>query len=136
MSDVGCESRKTRQDWYSGRMNEQEMKARTKAFALRVIRLVEALPASRTSDVIGRQLLRAGTSVGANYRAVRRAKSKADFLNKLTIVEEESDESAYWMELLADSGVVKPKRLEELLKEANEITAIVVATARTTRRKQ
>ena len=117
-------------------MNEHEMKSRTKAFALRVIRLVESLPTNRTSDVIGRQLLRAGTSVGANDRAVRRAKSTADFINKLTIVEEESDESAYWMELLADSGTVKPKLLAPLLKEADEITAIIVAPARTARRKK
>lgn len=110
------------------------MKARTKAFALRVIRLVESLPTSKTSDVIGRQLLRAGTSVGANYRAVRRAKSTADFINKLTIVEEEADESAYWMELLADAGVVPTRRLEGLLKEADELTAIVVAAARTARK--
>lgn len=134
MSDV--KRQRATDHWYSDGMDEREMKSRTKAFALRVIRLVESLPPSRTSDVIGRQLLRAGTSVGANYRAVRRAKSKADFINKLTIVEEESDESAYWMELLIDSDIVKPQRLEPLLNEADEITAIIVATARTARRKK
>jgi four helix bundle protein len=116
-------------------MTPEEMKARTKAFALRVVKLVEALPRTRTADVLGRQLLRAGTSVGANYRAVRRAKSKADFINKLVIVEEEADESAYWLELLADAGVIKPSQLAPLTKEANELTAIVVATIRSTKAK-
>lgn len=109
-------------------MTPDEMRARTKAFALRVIRVTEALPASRMGDVIGRQLLRSGTSVGANYRAVRRAKSKADFVNKLRITLEEADESAYWMELLIESETMSESRLRDLLNEANELTAILVAT--------
>ncbi len=142
MWDVGClmwdvfEKEMRGPAWYSDAMDEHEMKARTKAFALRVIRLVEALPKNRTCDVIGKQLIRAGTSVGSNYRAVRRAKSTADFLNKLRIVEEEADESADWMELLIESNSIKATRLAGLLQEADEITAIVVATASTTKRRR
>jgi four helix bundle protein len=115
-------------------MNEQEMKDRTKAFALRVIRLVDSLPTKRSADVIGRQLLRSGTSVGANYRSCRRARSSAEFLSKLGTVEEESDETSYWLELLAEANLVPPKRLCALLDESNQITAIVVATIRAARR--
>ncbi|WP_153558046.1 four helix bundle protein [Roseimaritima sediminicola] len=114
-------------------MDEQAFKQRTKAIALRVIKLVEALPASSTSDVIGRQLLRSATSVGANYRAVCRAKSSADMINKLRIVEEEADESGYWLELIGESGLMPRERLSELLKEFDEITAMVVASQKTIR---
>jgi four helix bundle protein len=112
-------------------MNEDAMKARTKAFALRVIKVTESLPATRAADVIGKQLLRSATSVGANYRASRRARSRADFVNKLGIVEEEADESAYWLELLVESGVVPQDKLVELMRECDEITAIIVASTRT-----
>lgn len=81
-------------------MKADEMKQRTRVFALRVIRLVEALPKTRTAEVLGKQLLRCGTSVGANYRASCRAKSQADFIAKMGIVEEEADEAIYWIELL------------------------------------
>lgn len=117
-------------------MTRDEMKARTRTFALRVIRLVEALPSTRTADTLGRQLLRSGTSVGANYRAACRAMSTADFIHKLGTVEEEADESAYWMELLAESETMSARRLAPLLQECNEITAIVVATIRTTKAKR
>jgi len=85
-------------------VNEEEMKQRTKQFALRVIKLVAALPKSREADVIGRQLLRSATSVGANYRSACRARSKADFISKIGIVEEESDESLYWLELIMENA--------------------------------
>src|SRR5947207_15435942 len=85
-------------------MDNDDLRPRTKAYALRVIRLVESLPRNRTADVIGKQLLRSATSVGANYRAACRAKSPADFTAKMGIVEEEADESLYWMELLIESG--------------------------------
>src|ERR1043165_6934311 len=98
-------------------MSPDEMRARTKAFALRVIRLTEALPPTRAGDVIGRQLPRSATSVGANYRASRRAKSKADFISKLGTVEEEADECAYWLEVIVEAGLVKPARLKPLMKE-------------------
>ena len=115
-------------------MDKEELKRRTKQFALQVVRLVEALPRGRTADVLGRQLLRSGTSVGANYRAACRAKSTADFIAKMGIVEEESDESVYWMELLVEAGIVKAEQLESLMKEGNEILAITVASINTARK--
>lgn len=113
--------------------NNEELKARTKAYALRVIMLVEALPQHRTAEVIGRQLLRAATSVGANYRAACRAKSTADFIAKMGIVEEEADECLYWMELLIDSGLLPHSRLTELMAEGNALVAIVVTSIKTAR---
>ena len=115
-------------------MTIYDMKARTRDFALRVIRLVESLPKGRAADIIGRQLLRADTSVGANYRATQRAKSRADFINKLVIVEEEADECGYWLELLVSAGIIKPALLKELSKECDELTAIVVAMIKTAKR--
>lgn len=115
-------------------MDKEELKWRTKQFALRVVQLVEALPRGRTADVLGRQLLRSGTSVGANYRAACRAKSTADFIAKMGIVEEESDESVYWMELLVEAGIVKAEQLESLMKEGNEILAITVASINTAKK--
>jgi four helix bundle protein len=112
-------------------VDENLFKKRTKQLALRFIKVVEALPKSRTADVIGRQLLRSGTSIGANYRAACRGKSTADVIAKMRIVEEEADESAYWMELLIESGLVPEARLSELLKETNEIVAMTVASIRT-----
>ena len=116
-------------------MNANEMKIRTKSFALRIIKLVNLLPKGRASDVIGRQLLRSGTSVGANYRAACRAKSPADFINKMAIVEEEADESIFWMELLVDSGLVNEQRIKDLMVEANEVLAITVASINTSRKR-
>ena len=115
-------------------MKEKDLKKRTKEFALRIIRLVEALPKGRVSDVIGRQLLRSGTSVGANYRSSCRARSKADFISKMGIVEEESDESHYWMELLVEAGIVQITKLESLMKEADEILAIIVSSIKTAKK--
>ena len=114
-------------------MTQDEMKARTKKFALRVIRLVESLPDTKTANVIGNQLLRSGTSVGANYRAACRAKSTADFISKLSIVEEENDESIYWMELLIESETVKENLLVNLMKEADEILSIIVSSIKTSK---
>jgi four helix bundle protein len=117
-------------------MNQEEMKRRTKQFALRIIRLVESLPRGRTADVIGNQLLRSGTSVGANYRAACRAKSNADFISKMGTVEEETDESLYWMELLIEAEIVKSDSLESLMDEADELLAITVSSIKTARRKR
>jgi len=114
-------------------MTREEMKARTKLYANRVVKLCAALPNNWIARILGQQLLRSGTSVGANYRAVCRAKSNADFINKLRVVEEECDESLFWMELLADNGFVKSSRLRDLMKEGNEILAIVVSSAKTAR---
>ena len=108
---------------------------RTTDFALRVIKMVEALPRSRNADVIGKQVLRSATSVGANYRAARRARSPAEFCAKLGIVEEESDECAYWFELLIKSGLLPEAKLSALVKETDEITAMVVSSIRTARHK-
>jgi len=110
-----------------------DLKERTKHFGLRVIRLVESLPQTRTAEVLGRQLLRAATSVGANYRSACRARSAAEFRAKLGIVEEEADESAYWIELLVDSSIVAPQLVDPLLREANELVAIVVSSIKTSR---
>lgn len=124
----------------SRRKNEKKdvqhtnLKERTKKFALRIIEFVETLPRGRTTDVIGGQLLRAGTSVGANYRSSCRARSPADFIAKMGIVEEEADESLYWMELLIEAGIVKPENLEALMKEGDELLAITVASINTARR--
>jgi len=114
-------------------MNEEQFKTRTRKLALEVIELVESLPRSRTADVIGRQLLRSGTSIGANYRAACRGKSKADVISKLAIVEEEADETIYWLELLVETKIIEPSRVDSLLKETNEIVAMVVASIRTLR---
>lgn len=112
-------------------MDKKMMQRRTKQFALRVISLTNALPNTPTARVIGNQLLRSATSVGANYRAACRAKSDADFLYKLSIVEEEADESLYWLELLLEAEIVKEPLLKPLLQEANELVAITVATIKT-----
>lgn len=109
------------------------MKVRTKTYANRVVKLCAALPGNWIAQTLGKQLLRSGTSVGANYRAVCRAKSNADFINKLRVVEEECDESLFWMELLVDNGLVKGTRLRDLMKEGDEILAIVVSSAKTAR---
>ena len=109
----------------------EQMKQRTKQFALRTIRLVQSLGADDVSRTLGKQLLRSGTSVGANYRAACRARSKAEFRSKLGIVEEECDESMYWMELLIEADLVKENLLSDLLSEADEILRIVVASIKT-----
>ena len=113
--------------------NSGELRTRTKKFALRVIRLVSQLPKTTEAQVIGKQLLRSATSVGANYRAACRGRSPAEFRAKLGIVEEEADESCYWIELLGDSEIVRNQLLEDLLKESDEITAMVVASIKTSR---
>ena len=112
-------------------MDENLFKRRTKQLALRIIKAVESLPKNRTADVLGRQLMRSGTSIGANYRAACRGKSTADVIAKLRIVKKEADESVYWMELLIESGLVSEARLSELLQETNEIIAMTVASIRT-----
>jgi four helix bundle protein len=114
-------------------MTEEELKARTKKFALRTMRLVRALPRTSEGRAIGGQLVRCGPSVGANYRAACRGRSKADFVAKLAIAEEEADESAYWMELIIDAGLVPEARDAALLQEANELTAILSSSRKRAR---
>lgn len=112
-------------------MSPEELKARTKAFALRTIVLVDALPHTPAGQIIGRQLLRSATSVGANYRASCRAQSRAEFAAKISIVVEEADETLYWLELLRESGLIASERLLDPLREANELVAIFVSSRKT-----
>ena len=114
-------------------MNERELKDRTKQFALRVIRLVAALPKTIEGKAIGRQLVSSGTSVGANYRSACRGRSRAEFIAKLGIVEEEADESAFWMELIIENELLKNELVEPLLKGANELVAIMVSSRKSAR---
>jgi four helix bundle protein len=116
-------------------VDKEEFLARTKRVALRVIKLVEALPRSPAASVIGKQLLRSATSVGANYRAACRARSTADMIAKLKIVEEETDESLYWLELLVEANIVPEIRLASLMAETDEILAITVASIKTLRKR-
>jgi four helix bundle protein len=117
-------------------MNEQQFKDRTKKLGVRVIRMIESLPQNRSTDVIAKQLLRSATSIGANYRAACRAKSIADIINKLKIVEEETDETLYWQEILIEAGFVPEVRLAELMAETSEILAMTVTSIKTLRAKQ
>jgi four helix bundle protein len=114
-------------------MDAEDFKTRTMQFALRIIRLTESLPKSASGRVLSGQLPRAGTSVGSNYRSACRARSRADFVAKMGIVEEECDESLYWMELLIEAGLVKPESLASLRKEGTEILSIVVSSIKTAR---
>jgi four helix bundle protein len=118
-----------------GLVNEQQFKERTKKLGLRVIRLVEALPGGTTADVIGKQILRSATSVGANYRAACRGRSDAAMIAKLDIVLEEADETLYWLELLIEAGLIPAARLADLMAEINEITAMTIASLKTLRAK-
>ncbi len=104
----------------------QELRARTKDFALRIIRLYVSLPKTTEAQVLGKQVLRSGTSVGAHYREACRAKSDADFISKIEGGLQELDETAYWLELLVDASIVSRARLEPLMQEANELIAIFV----------
>lgn len=112
-------------------LNEQVFRQRTKQLALRVIRVAQALPNTMIAEIIGRQMVKAGTSVGANYRAACRAKSTADMIAKLQIVEEEADETYYWLELLIEADLMDEERLQPLLQETNETTAMIVSSIRT-----
>jgi four helix bundle protein len=109
-------------------MTEKDLLQRTKNFALRVIKLVNALPNSLAGRKIGDQLIRSGTSVAANYRAACRGRSKAEFIAKLGIVEEEADESSLWMELIIESSLIEEKLVSSLLQESVEITKIMAAS--------
>jgi four helix bundle protein len=114
--------------------NPTDLKNRTKAFALRIIRLYQALPKNGEAQVIGKQILRSGTSVGAHYREACRAKSPADFISKMEGGLQELDETGYWLELLTESSIVTAEKLTDLQKETNELTAIFVASVKTTKK--
>jgi four helix bundle protein len=115
-------------------MDERALKERTRQFALRVIIVCDALPRSYSADVLGKQVIRSATAVGANYRAACRARTKKEFVYKIGIVEEEADESLYWLELIRDAGLITEGRLEDLIQEADELTAIFTATGRTAKK--
>jgi four helix bundle protein len=112
----------------------EEMRDRTKAFALRIIRLSRSLPYRPDTQVLGRQLLRCGTSVAANYRAACRARSRAEFVARIAIVAEEADESVLWLELLIESGIIRTETTVDLLKEAKELAASLTASRETAKR--
>ncbi len=114
-------------------MTSDELKQRTKNFSIRVINLIRTLPNNKIGYVLGNQLLRSATSIGANYRAACRSRSKAEFISKIRVVEEESDESVYWIELIKESNLFNENRLSEILKEANELTAIFTSIGKTSK---
>ena len=114
-------------------MKENDLLKRTKAFALRIIKLIDALPNTMAGRAIGGQLVRSGMSVSANYRAACRARSRAEFIARLGIVEEEADETCHWLELIIESVMLNEAKVVDLLNEANEITAIIVASKKTAR---
>lgn len=113
----------------------EQLRDRTKAFALRIVKLFRALPRAVEAQVIGKQLLRSGTSVAANYRAACRARSKAEFIAKIGIVLEEVDESVLWIEMLIDAAILKKERVDPLLNEARQLTAIFTASRQTAKQK-
>jgi four helix bundle protein len=117
-------------------MDEKTFKARTKKLAVAIIKEIGRLPSSLAADVIGKQLVRSGTSIGANYRAACRAKSTADMINKMKIVEEESDETEYWLELLVAAELVPQSQIDSIYKETDEILAMIVASIKTLRSHQ
>lgn len=118
---------------FGGTMDSEELKKRTRLFALNVVRFVESLPRGRTADIMGGQLLRAGTSVAANYRSACKARSRADFVSKITIVEE-ADECQFWLEMFLETGIAEQSKVHSLLAEAKELTAIFTASGRTAKK--
>ncbi len=116
-------------------MTTEELKKRLKIFALRIIKLSENLPNNMTGKTLGNQIIRSGTSPGANYRAACLGKSDKDFLNKLKMVEEELDETMYWLELIVESGQVKANLLDDLMKENHELLKIIVSSITTMKKK-
>ena len=115
-------------------MTRDELRDRTKAFALRIVKLSASMPRNRAGDVLGRQILRSGTSIGANYREALRASSRKHFASTMDIVLREADETLYWLELIADADILPAKRLTGLVKECSELVAIFAATVKSTRR--
>jgi four helix bundle protein len=116
-------------------LGPEDLRIRTKAFAVRVVRLYKTLPFSADAPVLGKQLLRCGTSVAANYRAARRGRSRAEWIAKIGLVVEEADESVFWLEMLSDCGIVAESRLKELQDEAHQLSALFTASQRTARKR-
>jgi len=117
-------------------MDEKTFKTRTKKLAVAIIKQMDKLPNSRAADVVARQVIRSGTSIGANYRAACRAKSTADMINKLKIVEEEADETQYWLEILSEAGIMLQEQINPIYKETDEILAMTVASLKTLRNRR
>lgn len=117
-------------------MRSEELKDRTKKFAINIIKLVESFPKTKVANVIGAQLIRSATSIGANYRAACRSRSHNDFISKMAIVEEEADETLYWLELLVALKLVSLENVADLFKEAQELTAIFSASRKTAKAKR
>ena len=114
----------------------QDLRQRTKNFALRIIRLYSSLPSSTVAQVIGKQVLRSGTSVGAHYREAYRSRSDAEFISKIEVALQELEETIYWLELLIESELVPKKRLKNLLQEASELIAIFITSVKTVKQKR
>jgi four helix bundle protein len=112
-------------------MTTKDLKDKTKKFSLRIIKLADNLPQTRTGTVIAKQIVRSATSIGANYRAACRARSKADFISKITIVEEEADETMYWLEIINEASLISSNRLKDLIKEPDELVAIFTSSGKT-----
>ncbi len=117
-------------------MNEEEMKKRTKEFAKTIIKLCRKLPNTREGKLIGDQMFRSGTSVAANYRTACRGRSKAEFISKLAIVEEEADETLFWLELIQEMDILNEPLIESLMKECDELIAIIVTSIKTVKKKR
>ncbi|MBN2393498.1 MAG: four helix bundle protein [Anaerolineae bacterium] len=117
-------------------MDREELKLRTKVFAVRIVKMAEALPRTRAADIIARQILRSATSVGANYRAACRSRSHKEFVARIAIVEEEADETLYWLEILVEASIMPDTKLGDLIQEARELTAIFTATRYTASQNQ
>jgi len=117
-------------------MDEKTFKTRTKKLAVAIIKQMDMLPNSRAADVVARQVIRSGTSIGANYRAACRAKSTADMIHKMKIVEEEADETEYWLEILVEAGLAPEEQIVNLHKETDEILAMTVASLKTLRNRK
>ena len=114
---------------------QEQIKYRTKQIGLEVIKLIDDLPDKSSASVVARQIIKSSTSIGANYRAACRAKSTPDFINKLKIVEEETDETIYWLEILEESSLIPKDKISGLMKETNEILSIIVASINTSKKK-
>ena len=117
-------------------MSDENLQQRTRSFSLRVIRMYTALPKTAVAQILGKQVLRSATSVGAHYREASRARSNAEFISKLEVGLQELEETKYWFELLSESGIVKPDRLDDLYKEAEELTAILVSIVKNVKSKR
>ena len=112
-------------------MTAKELQDKTKNFAIRIIRMVDSIPDTKAGRVISNQILRSATSIGANYRSACKARSKADFISKITIVEEEADETAYWLEIIQETKLISPSKLTDLYQETRELTAIFTSSGKT-----